>query len=108
VEACAFRDLNAEFSAEGAVVLGISKDGLGAHTKFTAKFSLNFPLLADVDTLVSQNYGVWVEKMNYGKPYMGIERTTYVIDTEGKIVRVFAKVKPEGHAEAVLAFLREK
>lgn len=108
VEACAFRDLNAEFAAEGVVLLGISKDGLEAHEKFTGKFNLNFPLLADTETVVAQAYGVWVEKMNYGKPYMGIERTTFVIGSAGQIERVFSKVKPEGHAQEVLSWVRTK
>jgi thioredoxin-dependent peroxiredoxin len=107
VEACAFRDLSAEFAALGVVVLGLSKDGLKAHEKFVSKFELTFPLLADTEALVSQEYGVWVQKFNYGKPYMGIERTTFVIDAEGIITHVFAKVKPQGHAQAVLEFLRE-
>jgi thioredoxin-dependent peroxiredoxin len=108
VEACAFRDLNAAFAEAGVVVLGLSKDGLAAHGKFTGKFGLNFPLLADTETTVAQAYGIWVQKMNYGKPYMGIERTTFVIDEEGRIEHVFAKVKPEGHAEAVLRFVQGK
>lgn len=108
VEACAFRDLSAAFAAAGVVVLGLSKDALGAHEKFTGKFDLNFPLLADTETVVSQAYGVWVQKMNYGKPYMGIERTTFVIASDGQVERVFAKVKPEGHAEEVLAYVGEK
>ena len=108
VEACAFRDLSTAFAAAGVVVLGLSKDALGAHEKFTGKFDLNFPLLADTETVVSQAYGVWVQKMNYGKPYMGIERTTFVIGSDGQIERVFSKVKPEGHAEEVLAYVGEK
>ena len=106
VEACAFRDLNAAFAAEGVVVLGISKDGLGAHEKFTGKFNLNFPLLADTETVVAQAYGVWVEKMNYGKPYMGIDRTTFVVGSDGTIERVFNKVKPDGHAQEVLSYIK--
>jgi thioredoxin-dependent peroxiredoxin len=107
VEACAFRDLSAEFAALGVVVLGLSKDGLKSHEKFVNKFELTFPLLADTEMAVSQEYGVWVQKFNYGKPYMGIERTTFVIGEDGVITHVFAKVKPEGHAQAVLALLKE-
>lgn len=107
VEACAFRDLSAEFAALDVVVLGLSKDGLKSHEKFVNKFELTFPLLADTETTVSQEYGVWMQKFNYGKPYMGIERTTFVIGADGVITHVFAKVKPEGHAQAVLALLKE-
>lgn len=107
VEACAFRDLTPAFEAQGVVVLGLSKDGLKSHEKFVSKFGLTFPLLADTETLVSQSYGVWVQKYNYGKPYMGIERTTVVIDADGVISHIFRKVKPEGHAQAVLESLKE-
>jgi thioredoxin-dependent peroxiredoxin len=98
--------LNAEFTAAGARVLGISRDDSKSHAKFAEKFSLNFPLLADTETTTCQAYGVWVEKMNYGKKYLGIERTTFVIDAEGKIARIFPKVKVEGHADQVLEAIR--
>jgi thioredoxin-dependent peroxiredoxin len=106
VEACAFRDLSAEFAALDVVVLGISKDSVKSHEKFVSKFGLTFPLLADTETEISQAYGVWVQKMNYGKPYMGIDRTTFIIGSDGKITRIFAKVKPEGHAQEVLKYLK--
>ena len=106
VEACAFRDLSAEFAALGVLVLGISKDSVKSHEKFVSKFGLTFPLLADIEMQVSQAYGVWVQKMNYGKPYMGIERTTFIVGSDGIITRIFAKVKPEGHAQEVLKYLK--
>lgn len=106
VEACAFRDQSAAFAEQGAVVLGISRDGVSSKAKFANKFSLTYPLLADEDNAVAQAYGIWVEKMNYGKAYMGIERTTFVIAPDGTIQKIFRKVKPEGHAEQVLALLQ--
>ena len=105
VEACAFRDLSGAFTAVGVIVLGISKDGVRSKEKFARKFSLTYPLLADEDNQVAQSYGIWVEKKNYGQSYLGIERTTFVIEPEGTIRKIFRKVKPEGHAEEVLAVL---
>jgi thioredoxin-dependent peroxiredoxin len=105
-EACGFRDLGAEFEASGAVILGVSPDSAARHTRFIGKYTLPFPLLADEDTAVCQAYGVWKEKMNYGKKYMGVERTTFLIDATGVIQRIWPKVKVEGHVEAVLAALR--
>lgn len=107
VEACAFRDQSAAFAAQGAVVLGISRDGVASKAKFATKFNLSYPLLADENNQVAQAYGIWVEKMNYGKTYLGIERTTFVIAPDGSIKKIFRKVKPEGHAEQVLALLEE-
>jgi thioredoxin-dependent peroxiredoxin len=108
VEACAFRDLNAEFAALDVAVFGISKDDLKAHEKFVKKYELTFPLLSDTELTVVQEYGVWVQKMNYGKPYMGIDRTTFIVGSDGAITHVFAKVKPEGHAQEVLRYLKEE
>lgn len=105
VEACSFRDLSAAFTEAGAVVLGISKDGVRSKEKFATKFELNYPLLADEDNQVAQLYGIWIEKKNYGQTYMGIDRTTFVIGPEGTIQKIFRKVKPEGHAAEVLALL---
>jgi thioredoxin-dependent peroxiredoxin len=85
------------------VVLGVSGDTQSAQSKFAEKFDLPYRLLCDTEHEVAQKYGVWVEKMNYGKTYMGIDRTTFVIGTDGRIARVFEKVKPEGHAGEVLA-----
>jgi len=106
-EACAFRDVLPDYRNAGAVVLGISPDGLKSHGKFRAKHNLPFALLADEDHAVAEKYGVWKEKSMYGRTYMGIERTTFVIDAAGKIARIFPKVKVDGHVEDVLAAVRE-
>lgn len=105
-EACSFRDLSDDFAEAGAVILGVSADSLDAHGKFTEKHNLTFPLLSDVDTTVCQAYGVWQEKKNYGKTYMGIVRTTFVIDREGVIRKIYPKVKVDQHADAVLEFVK--
>jgi peroxiredoxin Q/BCP len=104
-EACSFRDSYAPLQAAGVVVLGVSPDSTKSHTRFKTKFSLPFPLLADTDHKVAEAYGVWVEKSGYGRKYWGNARTTFVIDGEGRVKKVFEKVKPEGHAEEVLAAL---
>ncbi|MGE5530976.1 MAG: thioredoxin-dependent thiol peroxidase [Bacteroidota bacterium] len=106
VEACSFRDLQAEFAEAGAVILGVSADTLESHAKFTDKHELNFPLLSDLEGRVAQQYGVWKEKNNYGKKKMGIERTTFVIDRQGVIRRIYPRVKVNEHAEAVLEVVR--
>ncbi len=105
-EACSFRDLQAEFAEAGAVVLGVSTDDLASHDKFTEKHDLNFPLLADVDAKVAQAYGVWQEKNMYGKKSLGIARTTFVIDREGVVRKVYPKVKVDQHADEVLEFVK--
>ncbi|MCC6179327.1 MAG: thioredoxin-dependent thiol peroxidase [Chloroflexi bacterium] len=102
-EACYFRDLSGEFAKKDAVILGVSPDSVASHVKFRDKFNLPFPLLADPGAEVAQRYGVWKEKNMYGKKYMGIERTTFVIGKDGTIARVFPKVSVEGHADEVLA-----
>jgi peroxiredoxin Q/BCP len=104
-EACSFRDLSAEFAEKGAVILGVSPDDTGSHVKFRDKFHLPFPLLSDPGAEVAQQFGIWVEKTNYGRKYMGIERTTVVIGKDGTIKKVFPKVNVEGHVEEVLAAL---
>lgn len=106
-EACAFRDGHPDFQAAGATVLGISPDTSASHAKFAGKHSLPFTLLADVEKTVCEAYGVWKEKSMYGRKYMGVERTTFVVDRDGKIARLFPKVKVPGHAEAVLDAVRE-
>lgn len=106
VEACAFRDSHPEIEKHNAVVLGVSPDGLKSHDKFIQKFKLPFTLLADEAKQMAQDYGVWVEKSMYGKKYMGVARTTFVIDSQGKIAKVFEKVKPEGHDQEVLTVLK--
>ncbi|WP_337174719.1 thioredoxin-dependent thiol peroxidase [Paludisphaera sp.] len=105
-QACAFRDGFPDFQAVGAVVLGVSPDSAASHAKFIAKHELPFTLLADVDKTVCEAYGVWKEKSMYGRKYMGVERTTYIIDREGNVARVFPKVKVPGHADAVLEAVR--
>jgi peroxiredoxin Q/BCP len=107
VEACEFRDSWRDVKQSGAVVLGVSPDGVTSHQKFKAKFSLPFPLLADEDHAVAEAYGAWGEKSMYGRKYQGILRSTFLI-RDGRIVRVFPKVKPKGHAAEVLAALNEE
>ncbi len=104
-EACAFRDSMPKVKAEGAVVLGVSRDSLASHEKFTAKLDLPFLLLSDGDGKVCEKYGVIKEKTMYGKKVKGIERSTFVIDTDGKIKKVFRKVRVDGHVAEVLAAL---
>jgi thioredoxin-dependent peroxiredoxin len=105
-EACFFRDMKAEFDAIGAVILGVSTDSVKSHEKFAEKFHLPFPLLADEDTAVSTAYGVYKEKSNYGRTYMGIERTTFAIDKNGIIRKIWPKVKVEGHIDEVLDLVK--
>jgi len=102
VEAQGFRDASAEFSALGAAVFGVSADSVDSHCRFAGKYALDFPLLADTSHQVAEKYGVWVEKNRGGRISMGIQRATFLIDAEGKIARVWANVKPEGHAQEVL------
>ena len=102
-EACEFRDAQAQFDAAGAVVVGISPDSVAKQGKFQSKYGLTAILLADEENRAATDYGVWVEKSMYGKKYMGVERTTFLIGKDGRIVKVFRKVKPAGHAEQVLA-----
>lgn len=101
-EACQFRDSLGAFSARSAVVLGVSPDGVASHQKFVQKYGLNFPLLADEDHSIADRYGVWVPKSMYGKNYMGIARTTFVIGPDGRIKEIIRNVKPEGHDREVL------
>jgi peroxiredoxin Q/BCP len=104
-EACSFRDGLSVIRKSGAVVLGVSPDSVESHKKFSNKFSLNFPLLSDVDKKVVEAFGVWKEKSLYGRKYMGVERTTFIISEQGKIGKVFPKVKVDGHFEEVLEAL---
>jgi thioredoxin-dependent peroxiredoxin len=106
-EACAFRDLSAEFEQHGVVILGVSTDGIESHQAFATKHKLPFPLLADEDAAVSKKFGVYKQRNLYGKKYMGIERTTFVIDRTGRVAQIYPKVKVEGHADALLEFLGE-
>ena len=106
-EACAFRDAFADYKKAGAVILGVSPDDSASHAKFAKKFDLPFTLLTDNDKKVSEAYGVWKEKSMYGKKYMGVERTTFVIDRQGKVAKIFPKVKVDGHSSAVLDAIKE-
>jgi peroxiredoxin Q/BCP len=105
-EAVSFQALLEDFERAGAAVLGISPDDLAAHAKFAEKRGLSFPLLSDSGAKVASKYGVWKERSMYGRTYMGIERTTFVIDPDGRICRIYPKVKIAGHAQAVLEFVQ--
>jgi peroxiredoxin Q/BCP len=102
-ESCEFRDTSQKFGKANTVIVGVSPDAPKSQAKFKDKFDLPFVLLADVEHKTCEDYGVWKEKSMYGKKYMGVDRTTFVIDPTGKITKIFPKVKVEGHAEEVLA-----
>lgn len=106
-ESCTFRDMSADYEEAGAAILGISLDDVVSHKAFADKFKLPFPLLADTEKEVSMAYGVYKEKNLYGKKSMGIERTTFVIDKNGVIAKVFPRVKVDQHGDEVLAFLKQ-
>ncbi len=105
-EACAFRDRKAEMEQLGAKVLGVSPDSVESHVKFREKYSLNFPLLADSDHAVAEKYGAWREKNMYGKKSMGIQRSTYLIDADGKVAQVWPRVQVDGHDDQVIEALK--
>jgi len=105
-EACQFRDLSSEMKKAGTVVLGISPQDEKSKAKFADKHDLNFPLLADHESKVCEKYGVWAEKSMYGKKYMGVVRTTYLIDADGKVAKRWDKVKVPGHGDEVLAAVK--
>ncbi|MCH7818557.1 MAG: thioredoxin-dependent thiol peroxidase [Candidatus Marinimicrobia bacterium] len=105
VEACNFRDDFEIYEEKNAVLLGISKDGEESHRKFISKFNLPFSLLCDEDHAVAEEYGAWGEKSMYGRKYMGIIRSTIVVDTEGKVEQLFEKVKPKDHSKELLELL---
>jgi peroxiredoxin Q/BCP len=104
-QACGIRDAYAEFEQAGAVVLGVSPDEVAKHVKFKDKYDLPFTLLADPEHEVAERYGVWGEKKYMGRTYMGVNRTTFLVDPEGKVAKVMHDVKPATHADDVLAFL---
>ena len=106
-ESCSFRDNMARFRRRGVVIVGVSPDKVAKQAKFKEKYGLPFTLLADEDHKIAEAYGVWKLKKNSGREYMGIERTTFIIDKDGKIARVFPKVKVDGHVDEVLAALKE-
>jgi len=105
-EACGFRDAAADYDQARVAVLGVSPDKVEAVTKFAKKFHLNFPLLADADHAVCERYGVWQQKSMMGRKYMGVVRTTFVIDKTGSIAHVFENVKPQGHDQQVLDWIK--
>ncbi len=107
-EACGFRDLTPQFEAAGAVILGVSADPIESHQKLLTKHKLPFELLSDAEAGTSKAYGVWKQKNLYGKKFMGIERTTFIIDRTGRIAQIYPKVKVEGHVADVLGFLTEE
>lgn len=106
VEACGFRDQFAALEAAGVAVLGVSRDTVRAQKKFKDKYELPYTLLADKDQVLIERWGLLKQKTMYGKPVTGVERTTYVIGADGRLLHVFAQVKPQGHAEEVLALLQ--
>ena len=107
-EACGFRDLREDFEKVGAVILGVSNDPIESHLKFKEKHKLPFDLLADEDAAVSKAFGVYKQKNLYGKKYLGIERTTFIIDRTGRVAQIYPKVKVEGHVQEVLGFLGDE
>ena len=106
MEACAFRDAFPRFEGIDAVILGASPDSVGAQAKFKAKYDLPFALIADKEHTLAETYGVWVPKVMYGKMFNGVERSTFLIDAEGRLTHIFRKVKVDGHVEEVMAALR--
>lgn len=106
-EACDFRDQYQQFNDVNAVILGISPDPVDRHQKFVEKYGLPFLLLADTDHQIAEAYGVWKLKKNFGKEYMGIERSTFIIDKDGKVVKEWRKVQVKGHVEDALNYIRE-
>lgn len=105
-ESCDFRDSIARFNKLKVAVLGVSKDSQSSHVKFRDKYDLNFPLLSDTETKVIQQYDVWKEKSMYGRKYMGVERSTFIIDEKGKIEKIYRKVKVSDHVEQILEDLK--
>lgn len=106
-EACSFRDENAPLKKEGYTTVGVSKDSVASHQKFSEKYELNFPLISDPDLKLIQEMGVWQEKTNYGKKYMGIVRSTFILDSDLKVKQVIEKVKTNTHGSDLLTLLKE-
>ena len=104
-QACDLRDALPRFEGQDAVVLGVSPDSVESHGRFRDKYSLNFPLLADEDHAVAEAYGVWKQKSLYGRKFMGVERSTFIIDEDGVVIEAWRKVSPKGHAEKAAAAL---
>jgi thioredoxin-dependent peroxiredoxin len=106
-QACDFRNLHQEFKEVDAVILGVSPDPVSRHEKFIAKYELPFLLLADVEQEAANRYGVWKLKKNFGKEYMGIERSTFIIDKQGKLVKEWRKISVKGHVEEALQYIKD-
>lgn len=106
-EACSFRDNLSAIKEHGAVVLGVSPDPVSSHEKFSTKYDLNFPLLSDESKKILSEYGVWQKKSMYGRTYLGVVRTTFIIDEKGKISHIFPKVKVDGHVDEIIHALSE-
>ena len=106
-ESCDFTEAHPEFTGKNAEIVGISKDSVERHDKFKSKYGLSFTLVSDEDGKICEAYGTWVEKKNYGRTYMGIERSTFLIDDSGLVRKVWRKVKVDGHVEAVMHALVE-
>lgn len=106
-EACSFRDSYAEFESLGITVIGISPDGAESHKKFAKKYDLPFVLASDTTTEIAQHYGVWVEKSLYGRKYMGVERSSFLVNSAGTVVQEWRKVKPANHVQEVLTFIQQ-
>jgi thioredoxin-dependent peroxiredoxin len=106
-EACAFRDRKSDLEGLGARVFGVSPDDVDSHQAFSEKFSLNFPLLADANHAVAEKYGAWRERNRYGKKFMGIQRSTFIIDVHGKVARMWIAVQVDGHDDKVLEALQK-
>jgi len=107
VEACAFRDALPKFDGVAATIVGVSPDTVKSHQRFKAKYDLPFTLVADADHAIADSYGVWGEKQMFGRKYMGVVRTTFVVGPDGRITKIFRNVKPEGHAEEVAHVVAE-
>ena len=105
-EACGFRDAHELYQQAGIQVLGVSPDSVASHQKFASEYALPFPLISDEDKQICEAYGVWQEKSMYGRKYMGVARTTFVIDKQGRIAHIFEKVKTTGHDQEVLEWIR--
>lgn len=106
-QACDFRDSMSSLSKLGVKVIGVSPDSIKSHQKFINDHELNFALISDEDKSICEKYGVWVQKSMYGRSYMGVERSTFIIDPDGKIKQIYSKVKVPGHVEAVMEWLKE-
>jgi peroxiredoxin Q/BCP len=105
-EACNFRDMNKDFEALGSGIIGISPDTIESHIKFAENHKLPFPLIADPDHAIAESFGAWAEKKNYGRVYMGIVRSTYVLNGDGEVIKIYPSVKVDLHAEKVLEFVK--